>query len=140
MNKECVSPLKWNVAPGCHTLPFTFVKIDGTLLTPPANSTAPVFAVATKRLLARTEWSAEEDYERMGLEDRKTSVLGVEIPRVEVPIVPGKNVTVVAEVVALNYLVKVYGGYTPAERLNQHLIELMKRKSAARAWVREDTE
>ena len=37
------------------------------------------------------------------------------------------------EVVALNYLVKAYGGTSPAERLNQHLIELMKRKSAARA-------
>jgi len=106
-----------------------------------------IFGVRAIRIQKRVEvevvlkeWSAEEDYERMGLEDRKTSVLGVEIPRVEVPIVPGKNVTVVAEVVALNYLVKVYGGYTPAERLNQHLIELMKRKSAARAWVREDTE
>ena len=46
----------------------------------------------------------------------------------------------IAEVVALNYLVRVTGGYSPAERLNQHLIELMKRKSAAKAWVREDTE
>ena len=53
---------------------------------------------------------------------------------------PGKNVTVIAEVVALNYLVKVYGGYSPAERLNQHLLEIMKRKSQQRAWVREDTE
>jgi hypothetical protein len=49
-----------------------------------------------------------------------------------VPITPGKNITVIAEVIALNYLVKVTGGYSPAERLNQHLIELMKRKSAAR--------
>ena len=106
-----------------------------------------IFGVRSIRLQKRVEvevvlkeWSADEDYERMGLEDRKTAILGLEIPRVEVPIVPGKNVTVVAEVVALNYLVKVYGGYSPAERLNQHLIELMKRKSAARAWVREDTE
>jgi HPr kinase/phosphorylase len=106
-----------------------------------------IFGVRSIRLQKRVEvevvlkeWSADEDYERMGLEDRKTSFLGVEIPRVEVPIVPGKNVTVIAEVVALNYLVKVYGGYSPAERLNQHLIELMKRKSAAKAWVREDTE
>jgi HPr kinase/phosphorylase len=106
-----------------------------------------IFGVRSIRLQKRVEvevvlkeWSADEDYERMGLEDRKTAILGLEIPRVEVPIVPGKNVTVVAEVVALNYLVKVYGGYSPAERLNQHLIELMKRKSAAKAWVREDTE
>ena len=106
-----------------------------------------IFGVRSIRLQKRVEvevvlkeWSADEDYERMGLEDRKTGILGVEIPRVEVPIVPGKNVTVIAEVVALNYLVKVYGGYSPAERLNQHLIEVMKRKSAAKAWVREDTE
>ena len=106
-----------------------------------------IFGVRSIRLQKRVEvevvlkeWSADEDYERMGLEDRKTSILDVEIPRVEVPIVPGKNVTVIAEVVALHYLVKVYGGYSPAERLNQHLIEVMKRKSAAKAWVREDTE
>ena len=106
-----------------------------------------IFGVRSIRLQKRVEvevvlkeWSADEDYERMGLDDRKTGILGVEIPRVEVPIVPGKNVTVIAEVVALNYLVKVYGGYSPAERLNQHLIEVMKRKSAAKAWVREDTE
>jgi len=35
---------------------------------------------------------------------------------------------------------KAYGGYSPAEKLNQHMLEVMKRKSAARAWVREDTE
>lgn len=86
------------------------------------------------------EWSADEDVDRTGLDDRKTKILDLEIPRVEIPIVPGKNVTVIAEVVALNYLVKVYGGYSPAERLNQHLLEIMKRKSQQRAWVREDTE
>jgi HPr kinase/phosphorylase len=106
-----------------------------------------IFGIRSIRLQKRVEvevrlgeWSSEADYERVGLDERKTSVLGVEIPLVEVPITPGKNITVIAEVIALNYLVKVYGGYSPAERLNQHLIEIMKRKSAARAWVREDTE
>ena len=87
-----------------------------------------------------SDWSNEEDYERVGLDERRTQYLDVDIPLVQVPITPGKNITVIAEVIALNYLVKVTGGYSPAERLNQHLIELMKRKSAAKAWVREDTE
>jgi HPr kinase/phosphorylase len=106
-----------------------------------------IFGVRSIRLQKRVEievrlaeWSKDADYERVGIDERKTKVLDVEIPLVEVPISPGKNITVIAEVIALNYLVKVYGGYSPAERLNQHLIELMKRKSAARAWVREDTE
>jgi len=106
-----------------------------------------VFGIRAIRLQKRvevevnlTEWSADGDYERTGLDERKTTHLGVEIPYCQVPITPGKNITVIAEVIALNYLVKVYGGYSPAERLNRHLVELMKRKSAARAWVREDTE
>jgi HPr kinase/phosphorylase len=106
-----------------------------------------VFGIRSIRLQKRVEvevqlreWSAEEDYERVGIDERKTEYLGVEIPIVTVPITPGKNITVIAEVIALNYLVKVTGGYSPAEKLNQHLIEIMKRKSAAKAWVREDTE
>ncbi len=106
-----------------------------------------IFGIRAIRLQKRVEvevnlreWSAEEDYERVGLDERKTRILDAEIPLVQVPITPGKNITVIAEVIALNYLVKVTGGYSPAERLNKHLIEIMKRKSAARSWVREDTE
>ena len=106
-----------------------------------------IFGIRSIRLQKRvevevrlSEWSKDADYDRVGIDERKTKILDVEIPLVEVPISPGKNITVIAEVIALNYLIKVYGGYSPAERLNQHLTELMKRKSAARAWVREDTE
>lgn len=106
-----------------------------------------IFGIRSIRLQKRievevrlSEWSADGDYERVGLDERMTEHLGVKIPLVEVPITPGKNITVIAEVIALNYLVKVVGGFSPAEKLNQHLIELMKRKSAARSWVREDTE
>jgi HPr kinase/phosphorylase len=106
-----------------------------------------IFGIRSIRLQKRVEvevhlkqWSNEESYERVGLDELHTEFLGVPIRRVEVPIFPGKNITVIAEVVALNYLVKVYGGYSPAERLNRHLIEHMKRKSAAHSWVRDDTE
>jgi len=106
-----------------------------------------VFGIRSIRLQKRVEvevnlreWSNDEDYERVGLDERKTNILGVEIPLVQVPITPGKNITVIAEVIALNYLVKVYGGLSPAEKLNQHMLEVMKRKSATRALVREDTE
>jgi HPr kinase/phosphorylase len=106
-----------------------------------------IFGIRSIRLQKRVEvevnlreWSNDEDYERVGLDEKKTDILGVGIPLVQVPITPGKNITVIAEVIALNYLVKVYGGLSPAEKLNQHMIQVMKRKSAAKAWVREDTE
>jgi HPr kinase/phosphorylase len=106
-----------------------------------------VFGVRSIRLQKRvevevrlTEWSTDGDYERVGLDERTTEVLGIKIPYVEVPITPGKNITVIAEVIALNYMVRVYRGFSSAERLNQHLLEIMKRRSQSRAWVRDDTE
>ena len=55
------------------------------------------------------EWRPDEDYTRTGLDDLTVSVLEVEVPLVKLPIFPGKNVTVITEVIALNYLLKHYG-------------------------------
>jgi HPr kinase/phosphorylase len=74
------------------------------------------------------EWKSEADYERTGLDQKMTTVLGVKIPLVVIPIFPGKNITVIAEVIALNYLVKVYS-HDPAKRFNKALLDLMQRKS-----------
>jgi HPr kinase/phosphorylase len=73
------------------------------------------------------EWDDAEDYERLGLEDRQTTILEVQIPLVAIPIFPGKNITVIAETVALNYLVKAYG-YHPAQRFSENLLETIRRK------------
>jgi HPr kinase/phosphorylase len=55
------------------------------------------------------EWKPDEDYTRTGLDDLSVSILDVEIPLVKLPIFPGKNVTVITEVISLNYLLKHYG-------------------------------
>ena len=86
-----------------------------------------------------TEWSAEQNYERVGMDDQMVSHLDVQIPLVTIPIFPGKNITVIAEVVALNHLVKVYG-YHPARALNERLIEQMRMKLLSNPLVRDDTE
>lgn len=85
------------------------------------------------------EWNAKEDYERLGLEDRHIQYLEVEIPLVVVPIFPGKNITVIVEAIALNYLVKSYG-YDPARHFNEHLLELMRRKTNLEVLARDDLE
>ena len=86
-----------------------------------------------------TEWTKGRDYERVGLEDSVVKHLDVEIPLVTIPIFPGKNITVIAEVVALNHLVKVYG-YHPARALNERLLENMRMKLLSSPMVRDDTE
>jgi HPr kinase/phosphorylase len=55
------------------------------------------------------EWDSEIEYTRTGLDYTTTSILGIEIPTVRLPIFPGKNITVISEVIALNYLLKHYG-------------------------------
>jgi HPr kinase/phosphorylase len=86
-----------------------------------------------------TEWDSKVEYERLGLDDSHSRYLDSEIPLVTVPILPGKNITVIGEVIALNHLVKVYG-YHPARALNERLMESMRSKLLANPLVRDDTE
>jgi len=85
------------------------------------------------------EWDDGEDYERLGLEERLQTILGVEIPLVVIPIFPGKNITVIAETIALNYLVKAYG-YHPAMRFSENLLEVIRRKRSLARLAEGDLE
>ena len=71
--------------------------------------------------------------------EHTTDLLGVELPYVLLPIVPGKNLTVVAEVIALNHLLKVVGTNSAAD-LNERLIQAMRNRSANSKFDREDFE
>jgi HPr kinase/phosphorylase len=70
-------------------------------------------------------WDAERSYSRTGLEEDEIEILGVGIPRVTVPLNPGKNITVISEVVAMNHLLK-YSGINSAQAFNQRLQQRMK--------------
>lgn len=59
-------------------------------------------------------WDESKDIERTGLNRDTTSILGIGIPLINLPITPGKNITVIAEVIAMNYLLRHYG-YDAAE-------------------------
>ncbi|NNE34276.1 MAG: HPr kinase/phosphorylase, partial [Rhodothermales bacterium] len=76
-------------------------------------------------------WDPDEEYSRLGMVDETLKLLGVDLPSVKLPIMPGKNVTVLCEVIALNHLLKNYG-YDPAEVFSERLAERIrtKRKSA----------
>ncbi len=62
-------------------------------------------------------WDEKAQYDRTGLDPQSLDILGVSIPKVIVPLVPGKNITVVAEVVAMNHLLK-YSGVDSAALFN----------------------
>jgi len=55
------------------------------------------------------EWDDNVEWERIGLDYETTSYLGVEIPLLRLPIFPGKNISMIAEVIALQIHLRVYG-------------------------------
>ncbi|HMA22595.1 MAG: HPr(Ser) kinase/phosphatase [Gemmatimonas sp.] len=85
------------------------------------------------------EWQHGASVDRTGLDTEVTTILDVELPKVRVPLNPGKNITVIAEVIAMNHLLK-YSGVDPAERFNERLLRQMRGKSELMQYLREDNE
>lgn len=65
------------------------------------------------------EWDDDFEWERIGLDYENTSYLGVEIPLLRLPIFPGKNISMVAEVIALQIHLRVYGVNAAEEFFNK---------------------
>lgn len=74
------------------------------------------------------QWDEDEEYTRIGMVTETDTILGVELPLVKLPITPGKNVTVICEVIAMNHLLRHYG-YDPAEAFSARLRERIERKA-----------
>ncbi|NOY89078.1 MAG: HPr(Ser) kinase/phosphatase [FCB group bacterium] len=105
-----------------------------------------LFGIRSIRLQKRIEvevnltfWSETEDYERLGIEDTKTSILGVQIPIIRVPISPGKNITVISEVIAMNHMLKVYGENSALE-FTKKLSQTLSRQSTTQDYLESDYE
>jgi HPr kinase/phosphorylase len=105
-----------------------------------------IFGIRAIRMQKRIEvevqlqdWDDGVDYERVGLENRYAEILGVSLPQVAVPLFPGKNITVISEVIALNFMLKIYG-YDAAEVLNERIINTMRSSDRLRKYLEQDRE
>ncbi len=76
------------------------------------------------------DWSDTAEYTRTGLDSEEVDILGVMVPHVRLPIFPGKNVTVISEVIALNYLLKHYGQDSALE-FSRRLQTILEKKAEA---------
>ena len=91
-----------------------------------------IFGIRAIRFQKRVEviveletWDSSRTYERTGLDTKIVNILGVDVEKINLPIFPGKNITVIAEVIALNYLCKHYG-YDAAKVFEKHLADKIK--------------
>ena len=105
-----------------------------------------LFGIRAIRIQKRIEvevrlvlWDDNLDYERLGIEDRFTRILGVEIPVVTIPISPGKNITVISEVIAMNHMLKVYG-QDAAREFSKRLSAEISRKKMVDEYLESDIE
>jgi len=55
------------------------------------------------------EWNPGTIYDRMGLDDRYCTILGLAVPELSIPIRPGRNLASIIEVAARNHLLKLQG-------------------------------
>ena len=71
-------------------------------------------------------WKTHENYDRLGLEDHYTEILGVNIPMYTIPLSPGRNLAMIIEVAAMNNRQRRIG-YNAAleftEQINRHFDE-----------------
>ena len=85
------------------------------------------------------DWETAKDADRTGLTREETLILDVAVPRVCVPLNPGKNITVISEVVAMMHLLR-YSGVDVAAAFNARLIKRMKEQRGVKEYLQEDYE
>jgi HPr kinase/phosphorylase len=73
-------------------------------------------------------WQENMDYERIGLSENYVEHLGIKVPVIYLPVSPGKNVSVIVEVAAMNLILK-NEGYDAAEDWNRKVQDEIKRKT-----------
>lgn len=106
-----------------------------------------IFGVKSVRLRKRIEViielifykEAKGEYDRIGLKKEKKEILGVGIPRVVIPLTPGKNISVIAEVVAMNYLLELKG-ISSAREYDKELKRLLTSKRTPSGYYDENIE
>ncbi len=125
-----------------HELAQHYMEIRGVGLV----DVSALFGVRAVRQQKRIEvvveladWESTKDVDRTGLDIQQTRILEVDLPKVVVPLNPGKNITVISEVVAMSHLLR-YSGADPAKAFNERLLKHMAGKRDLQDYLSEDYE
>lgn len=65
-------------------------------------------------------WNPDRVYDRMGMDNEQTEILGISVPSLTIPIKPGRNLAIIIEVAAMNNRQKKMG-YNAAQELLEKL-------------------
>ncbi|MCL2067473.1 MAG: HPr(Ser) kinase/phosphatase [Treponema sp.] len=73
-------------------------------------------------------WDPEKSYDRLGSEEHTMEILEVNIPKLEIPVKPGRNIPIIIETAAMNERLKSMG-YNAAKEFNKNILK----------WIESDT-
>ncbi len=126
-----------------HELQRHFMEIRGVGLI----DVSAIFGIHSVRQQKRIEvvvelvvWNSDLQLDRTGLDGEVITILGVELPKITVPLNPGKNITVISEVIAMNHLLR-YTGVDAAHAFNERLkSQMVKRTADVGKYLRDDDE
>lgn len=74
------------------------------------------------------EWNEVKEYERLGIEEHYTEILGVSVPELTIPVGPGRNLAIIVETASLNQRLK-NKGYFSALEMNKKLVEAINEQN-----------
>jgi len=69
-------------------------------------------------------WDSEKSYDRLGLDEEKMRIIDTNLTKLTIPVQPGRNVSVIIEVAAMNYRLKKMG-VNAAEEFSRRLDEMI---------------
>jgi len=90
-------------------------------------------------VLELLEWDTQREYDRLGFEEEKFSILGIELPMLRIPVTPARNLTTIIEVAVRNHLLKVMG-YDSALEFEKKLLRKMEERGGDRFEVEGEVE
>jgi HPr kinase/phosphorylase len=70
-------------------------------------------------------WDNNKEYDRLGLADEYTEILGVKLPKIVLPVRPGRNLAIIVEVAVRNWRLR-HMGYNAAQELDNRLNSLIQ--------------
>jgi len=90
-------------------------------------------------VLELVEWDTHREYDRLGFEEEKYSILGIELPMLRIPVTPARNLTTIIEVAARNHLLKVMG-YDSALEFEKKLLRKIEETGGGKLEVEGEVE
>jgi len=76
-------------------------------------------------------WDSEKSYDRLGTDEQAMEFLGVRIPKLEIPVKPGRNIPIIIETAAMNEKLKLMG-YNTANEFKKNVLKWNESDASSR--------